>query len=290
MMVEALTPKGGAIKKNRGDPGRVMGVRRKQIERVIRHRYGGLSLPDDYDGRAAAQLLLELGTDGVAIQRIARWATGDVLDRLLSAAKNNTAAWKSEDGGKSIKERIGQRIELTFDEFKLLGLTHVWPDDVDRPEIEGFVRRRRATNDMNRKRRKRALAKQNKPPPVTDPWDLPQGSRAQALALTALRDGAWWSVRALTEYARDEIGAFRELDHKAARQAVLRAVNELRKLGIVETKTQTEARGLKVLCARRPNVEPTDTFDEDDESQRDRPPRSAARSAPDQESDEHAHG
>jgi hypothetical protein len=278
-------------KKDRGDPGRIAGVRRKNVERVVRHRYGALTLPDDYDGRAIAQLLLELGTDGITIQHIAPWATGEALDDLIRRADGNYARWgKEEVDGKTITERIGERLDVTFNEFKICKLTHVWPCDVDRHVVQDYIRERRTANELNRKRRKRAPAKQSKPA-VTDPWDLPDDSRTKALALTALSDRQLWSVRALAEYARDNhLGAFEGLDHKATSQATLRAVKELATLGIVETRKQIGARALSVLYVRRPmdsfdETEVEDIINTDDdgdglESDRGRPPRGAAADRP----------
>jgi hypothetical protein len=299
---DSVAKRDGEIKEeHRGDIGRrVMGVRRKNVERVARHRYAGvLKIPDDRDGRIIIQLLLELGLDGVSAQHIAPWCTGEKLEDMIRRAQSTYAAWsKKEVDGLTIKERIGARIEVTFDEYKLLGLTHVWPCDAQRHEVEDFVRQRRAARELHRKRRKRALLAKQAKPCTADPWDLPNG-RAKALALTALRDGQWWPVRALTEHAREELGAFEGLDYKAARQAVLRAIKELKDLGIVETKTPIEARGLKVLYARRPNISPIDETeiiditgitaceeDDDLESDRGRPLRSAAAESTEQAASE----
>ena len=80
--------------------------------------------------------------------------------------------------------------------------------------------------------------------------DLPYG-RAKALALLPLANGGWWSVRELADYVQEHPSFFAGLDHAAARKAVLRAIRELEKFGMAETKMETGQRGLPVLRVRR---------------------------------------
>lgn len=231
-------------------PDRIRAVRRKQVLHLLRDRHG-TTIPDDARGRAALQLLFELGLDAPAAQELAPWADGDEIEQLIAAANDNWAAW-SPDEDATITEKIGARVAATFDEFKRLRLTHVRPCDVPRHQVNEYLCDCKAARDRLRKTRDRALAKQGKSaatPP--DPWDLPDG-RAKSLAIVPLGDRQWWTVRALAEHALGRLGAFAELDHAAARRAVLRAVRKLEKLGIIETKTEAGPRGLKVLHVRRP--------------------------------------
>jgi hypothetical protein len=253
---------------------RVKSVRRKQVEKVARHRYGELVLPDDHDGRAILRVLLELGCDGVRAQQLAPWCIGAVLVDMITAAERNFAAWSKELTGKSTTELVGERIELSFGEFKLLGLTHIWPADVDRHIVQESLDER----SRERHRKHDSKRRPKKPRKLSD--------RANAL-LHALRYGDEYSVRELVEQHLD---AFDSLDHAAARKAVLRAVRDLVRHQLVETRTQVGRRGLKTLYVRRPlsteeitNIilaedSPVIIDDEPDDlkSERGRPARAAA--------------
>jgi hypothetical protein len=240
--------------KNKGD--RIKSVRRKQVLHLLQDRHGP-ALPDDAAGRAALQILFELGLDGPAAQRLATWADGPEIERLIAAADRNWRAWsKRRDQGdpaidpKLIPERLGERLELSFEEYRRLRLSRLRPCDTPRHEVDKYIRDGRRKRDADRKRHEREQAKQMRSAVVTDPWDLPDG-RAKALACAPLADRAWWSVRALTDYALERLGAFEGLDYAACRKATLRTVRELQDLGIVEAKTEPGPRGLKVLYARR---------------------------------------
>jgi hypothetical protein len=237
---------------------RIKSVRRVQVQRLLRDRHGN-TLPDDAGGRAALQLLFELGLDGPTAHQLAPWADGDAVDRLIEAAdaKANWVDWsKRRDKGdptidpKLIPERIGDRLGLLFEEYRRLELTHLRPGDVPRHVVEKYLADRRAKREADRKRRKREQAKRTKSALLADPRNLPDG-RAKSLALVPLADRQWWTVRRLAEFAREHLGAFGGLDHRAARQAALRAVDELRELGIVETKIEAAPRGLKETQVRR---------------------------------------
>lgn len=231
-------------------PDRIKSVRRSQVLRLLRDRHGSNTLSDDAAGRTGLQLLFELGLDGPTAQTLAPWANNAEIERLIGAADANWHAWSTgPDDPTTIAEKIGARLEVTFDEFKRLGLTHIRPGDVPRHQVEKDISDCKAERDRLRKRSDRARAKQAKAP--SDPWDLPD-SRAKSLACAPLANRQWWSVRRLAEHAQEHLGSFDGLDYPAARQAVLRAVRLLKDLGIVETKTEIEQRGLNVLYARRP--------------------------------------
>jgi hypothetical protein len=229
----------------KGKADRIRSVRRAQVLRVLRDRHG-VTLPDDQRGRDALQLLFELGLTGPDAQLLAPWAAPEEIDRLIEDADNNWAAWfKSSD--ETITERVGRRLELTFGEYRGLRLTHIRPADVSRAEIEKHIDDGRSKRDRDGKRDRRATPK---PPPSNDPWDLPNG-RVKGLALGPLQDRKWWTVRRLTDFAREQVGGFIGLDHGAARKGVLRGVRELEDLGIVETKMEVGPRGLRELHVRR---------------------------------------
>jgi hypothetical protein len=249
---------------------RVQSVRRKQIESVIRDRYGELILPDDDDGRAVLRVMLELGCDGVRAQAIAPWCAS-VLVEMIAAAESNFHAWATEDGGATISELVGSRVELTFDEYKRLGITHIAPCDVQRREVQAYrIERRRERNLRHRGK---------------NPKHRQLSDRANAI-LHQLRYGEEFSVRELVEQNLD---AFDGLDHAAARKAVLRAVRELVRHQLVETRNQVGRRELKTLYVRRPLTKDeitnailaedfpviTDDESDDPESERDRPARAA---------------
>ena len=241
-------------------PDRIKSVRREQIVRVLRDRHakklsellaspyavrgpGGL-LSDDRDGRGMLQLLFELGLTGPAAQALAPWAAADEVARLIAAAEDNRAAWARDDG-QTAAERIGDRIELTFEEFKRLRLTHIRPCDAQRHEVDEYSRERRAERDRDWHARRRARPEQRGDNAPMIPSSV--GGRAKSIFLH-LRGGHWRTIRELAEH----FAPYFELDHAAARQAVLRAVKELAILEVIETKTVTGPRGLPVLHARRP--------------------------------------
>lgn len=232
-------------------PDRIKSVRRKQVLQLLHDRYGAATLPDDAGGSAALQLPFELDLAGPTSQKIAPWADGATIERLIDAANKNSTAWSLEEG-KTIAERLGERLEVTFDEFKRLGLTHIRPCDAQRHEVNEYRRGRKAARDLEAQRRRRSLAKQARSPATPPhPWDL-RDDRQKALACVPLADREWRTMRQLAEYASERLGAFSGLDYPAAHQAVLRAVKKLEALGVIETKTETGSTGLKVLSARRP--------------------------------------
>jgi len=131
-------------------PQRVKSIRRVQVLRLLHHRYGEI-LPNDESGRAALQLLLELGLTGPEALRRAPWAQGNELDSLIDAAENNWPAWAK---GTSIPKMIAQRLAVTFEEKTTLALHHIGCIDASAPALEADRRNRR-----RRRARERAAAK-----------------------------------------------------------------------------------------------------------------------------------
>jgi hypothetical protein len=237
-------------------PDRIKSVRRGQVLRLLHHRHGA-TLPDDATGRICLQLLFELGLNVPAAKRLAPWADDEEIARLVKAADRNFADWsRHRDGGDGpidkllIPERIGERLEISFDEYKRLSLTHLRPCDAQRHEVDKYITDRRAERGRVRAQRYRAEVRKAVSA-APDPWDLPAG-RAKSLACVPLAERRWWSVRELAAFAQEHLGDFDGLDYQAARKAVFRAVCVLHRLDIVEIKKETEHRGLKVLYARRP--------------------------------------
>jgi hypothetical protein len=249
---------------------RVQSVRRKQIEKVIRDRYGELILPDDHDSRAILRVMLELGCDGVRAQAIAPWCAS-VLADMIAAAEANYGAWSTKRTGKSITEPVGERIECTLDEFQRLRLTHIWPADADRHVVRECLHQR--TLERNRKHNRKRRPKTGK---LSD--------RENAI-LRDLRYGDEGSIRELVNHKLD---AFAGLDRAAARKAIYRAVIKLERQQLVEIRKPVGHRGLETLFVRRPltdeeiqNIileEEFPAIDETDdlECERGRPPRGAA--------------
>jgi hypothetical protein len=240
---------------------RITSVRRTQVLRLLRDRHG-TTLPNNATGRAALQLLLELDLDGVAAQYLAPWAIGDELDRLIKAADGNWINWsRRRDRGdptidpKLIPERIGDRLELTFEEYQRLGLWHLRPCDAPRHEVDKYIRDRRAKRDSDRKRRQREQARRARSVLIMGAQDLPERTtrqrRAKELALVPLADCERWTIRQLAEFARKQLSTFRELDYQSARQAVLRAVRHLEIFDIVVIENEPTVHGLKEIHVRR---------------------------------------
>jgi hypothetical protein len=261
-IAQRYAKRGGRLSK----PAQIKSLRRAQVLRLLKDRHGP-TLPDDVGGRAALQLLFELGLDGVRASKLAPWATGDELDRLIQAANDNWRFWARDDQRHgTIAARLGERLTVTPQEWKNLGLRHIAPN-VPAHEIDQLRRDQRRERDRLRKRRKRAEGVTTPrssvpdtappaPPPSgpPDPWDLPDG-RAQALACVPLAGGAWWTVRALADFAIGHgLLVFNGLDRRAAERAIIRAVRELERLGMVETKIEVGPRKLPVLSARRLGV------------------------------------
>jgi hypothetical protein len=220
---------------------RVRSLRRVQVLSLLRDRHGA-TLPDDEHGRRALQILFELGLDGIAAYGLAPWIGGEQeFKRLCDATDGNWRDYsKKRDIGdptidpKVIPERLGERLEMTFEEYKRLELTHIRPCDAPRHIVDQHIRDGRA----DRQRRDRAKAKQAKPP----------SNRARALRYALNYE--WRSRRALTEYACKRLPEFAGLDHAAGGKAVLRAARELEKLGIAMTKIEDGPGDLKVLYVK----------------------------------------
>jgi hypothetical protein len=241
---------------------RIKSIRRNQVLRLLRDRYGN-TLPDNAVSRVALQLLFELDLDGPAAQQFAPWANGNEIDHLIKVADANWIAWSKRrekddptTDAKLIPERIGDRLELSFEEYQRLGLTHLRPCDVARHEVDKFIRDRRAERDAERKRHKREQSKKATSTILYSPLYLPNRPinlrRAKSLALSPLADWQWWTTRRLAEYSIERpLYGFVGLDYASARQAVRRAAAYLQSLGLGETKNEPGAHGLKETLVRR---------------------------------------
>ena len=104
---------------------RVKALRRTQVVRLFKHRYGD-TLPNEAIGRAGLQLLFELGIDGPTAQRLAPWADGDEIEQLISDADANWSWWHGD-----ITAKLGERLEVTFYEKVALKLHHLACVDLD---------------------------------------------------------------------------------------------------------------------------------------------------------------
>ena len=189
---------------------RVKALRRAQVLRVLRHRYGP-NLPNDAQGREALQLLLELDLDGSRALAIAPWAMGDELERQIVAAETNWGWWCGKIGHK-----IGVRLEVTFREKTELALHHLGCIDADPRGIRDYYRERKRERDRARRAHKRqkatAQAEMTGQGAPVDYWDLMYSDpRACALAGGVLYDFQWWRISDLIAEAGVRLGAFKGL-------------------------------------------------------------------------------
>jgi hypothetical protein len=213
--------------------GRITSLRRTQVLRLGRHRHGA-TLPDNADGRAILQLLLELHLDGPSSARLATWATGSELDELIRTADDHFWWWRG-----NIAEKIGERLKVTFDEWKSCHLWHIVPSDVPASTLAAYKRERKRERDRKRRARisqERALRAQAKAPP-TDYWDLIDSHPRAAALAGGLLTFEWQLQSDLVRRAK-EFYDFRGLSPDALRQAIHRAAGRLERLRIAETKLE----------------------------------------------------
>jgi hypothetical protein len=234
--------------------GRIISLRRAQVLRLIRHRHGR-TLPDDEEGRAVLQLLLELRIHGVQALALAPWAKEGEIDRLITAAEDNWPFWERDSRRNgTITQRLGERLEVTFVEKTALHLHHLGAIDADPAAVADHYRKRKNQRDKARRARKpreRITAQtEATTTPMVPPtgWELKnKSSRSFAVAMSlAIRQ--CWTLPNLIRHVQwfDE---FKGLHPDARRQAVHRAVNALKRYGLVEVGTEGRHKSVRLLAS-----------------------------------------
>jgi hypothetical protein len=163
------------------------------------------------------QLLLELGLPGTEAHKRAPWLPDGALERTIAAANANAAFWAG-DATHTIADKIGERVELTFDEFKACGgFKYIAPCDAQPHEVRVFWDQRRRERDAERKRRHREAAKKHRAPR----WSLRQR------AVLAFLDGKGWQSTEEVAVGVRASPAFAGLSKEAMRQAIKRTFAQL---------------------------------------------------------------
>jgi hypothetical protein len=259
------------IKRRRGrkklsKPQFIQAVRRKQLLKLLHHRYGKY-LPDDDDGRDSLSVLLGLGLDGMKALELAPWAESEV-DELANEESKNWRTWSGDIG-----KMIGRRMAITAQEKIDLKLTHLGCKDTD-ADAEAAKHRKERARERNRllQQHKRAGGRPGAQS-ITDPWDLVgkrRYRRAAALGCRPLADGQWWTINQLCEAAVSmPLGAFGKLHGKSLAQAVRRALRQLKGFNLIETKPEPapnrlDALSARLICRAQNNDEPIETEPVDD--------------------------
>jgi hypothetical protein len=141
-------------------------------------------------------------------------------------------------------QQVGEVVKLTFDEQIKLGIRSFRCHDRPEAELRAHYAAKKRARDRQRKAQQRGAK--------------PAGTRPLSARAEALRDalrGAGW-VSAPDMVARSEaFRAFRNdrgrcLDAEARRQAVHRALKELREAGHIDTEKRVGERGLDVVFVR----------------------------------------
>jgi hypothetical protein len=235
--------------------GRITSLRRAQALRLLKHRHGA-TLPDNADGRAALQVLLELGLDGMGALAVATWASGGELDRLIEAADDNWRFWgRDSRRNDTITQRLGERLEVTFAEKTALRLYHLGCIDADLRDVADHYRKRKNQRDKAgrvRKREQRSAQEAATTTPGTLPtgWELKQTNpRAFALAVGPLIKYGCWEVPDLASYAGQWLDVFKGLRPDALRQAVHRALTALQRPGLLEVGTNGRRKVVQLLAS-----------------------------------------
>jgi hypothetical protein len=222
----------------RSTKGRITSLRRAQVVRLLKHRHGG-TLPDNQEGRAALQVVFELGMDGPSAQRLAPWVAGDELSSLIDAAENNWPFWGRNERS-TIAQRLGDRLGVTFTEKIDLKLHHLGCD-CDPRDVADHFRERKRERDRARRTRKgqeravQAPIKSLNPPSCSELRN--KNLRAYVLATGPLATLEWRSVPDLVAMA-GQLSEFRDLRPDARRQAMHRAINILMEYGVAEVSTR----------------------------------------------------
>lgn len=235
---------------NQGDM--LFSMRRKEVRRLLSYR-GAI----DPINSADLTLLLELRLNGMDAQRLAPWISGDGLDALIAEADNNVSYWRIILSKQQVKDKIGERLELSFDEFKACGgFKYIAPCDVDAPEVRHFWLEKKRRRDRNYKRQKRKyqrmrLLSAQQTPSIGRTQNLSE--RAQAI-YNFLLGKNWISCPSIAKALQDT-KCFRRSTGKplhpdALRQAVRRAVIELTQIEKVEERVQQGKRGFLVRMVR----------------------------------------
>jgi hypothetical protein len=228
---------------------RLKSVCRAQVKRLLRHRHGCI-LPNDHEGRAGLQVLLELALTGPEALRLAPWCVQE-LERLISLADRNAEARIAT---------IADRLEVDSTEFKELALWNLGrPFGMSPEELVAFRkgrRRERNRDRMRRERAKQAAARSSAAPAAqqtsNSPADVAQDLSDRARWLLRVLPVHWSiTVRHLAERVQCLESPFDQLDRSALITALHRAIRELKKAGIAETKSRPSRNGLDELMVSR---------------------------------------
>jgi hypothetical protein len=191
----------------------ILQIRRSQLIHLFHHRG---QLRDDDIGRDNLRLLLELGLTGPDAYKVAPWISVADLSRLIDEVDRFPQFWTA-DG-------LGSRVELTFKEKLELDIRNIGCFDKPKHEVDAFYRKRRRERDAERKRQKRRAGKKKNKAKVS--------ARAKAV-LEILNTEEWMSTGEIADRV-STVPVFANLNWEGMRQAIGRAVNELKKATLAQ--------------------------------------------------------
>jgi hypothetical protein len=166
------------------------------------------------------------------------------VSKLIAAADDNWGFWRNMSA-QGIKKEVGERLNLTFIEFKVsAGFKYMLPIDASPNDIRIYWRERELLRERERKRRCRALQKSSG---STRAIKLP--SRVHVV-FEAIPKAGWTNVRELEKIAR-KAPIFRQQKKDAILQAIHRAVRVMVSKGLVVTKFEVNGRGLRKMWVHR---------------------------------------
>lgn len=216
---------------------------RNDVLVIVHHRFRSATLPDTAEGRRFLYALIGLRLPVAQAFDLAPWCR----DGDLRATCQRVAS----DRRPFTRDRVGNLIELAFDEIKRIkrehghSIRHIAPFNAQKWEVQEFWKEVEREADRERKGRERQRKREMATAPKVSP-------RAR-LVRDAVLVTQWTSVTEITAAVgpslRDRQG--RRLEERATRAAVVRALDELVRAGRVETKIEPGEHGMPTRYARR---------------------------------------
>jgi len=208
---------------------RIATIRSREMRRIFDARYGlGGELPDDDAGLGDLELLVAVdaaaGKDvRAAIKTFAPWCSAAEADRLVWSAGAYPVFYTADE--------IAERLNLTYAERQMIGLTTIGAIDCDKIERERLRSERR--NILKRQRRK--AARKMKP---------------RDAAVLSLIGDAEIGAADVAELARRH-EAFTGVEAASLKMIVHRTIDRLAAAGLLTTRSETSPRGGQIRFVRR---------------------------------------
>jgi hypothetical protein len=152
---------------------------------------------------------------------VAPWISPGELQHLIDDSNAHPQFWKPD--------ALGNHVELTFQEKVKLGIRNIDCFDKPKHEVAAFHQHRRRQHDAERKRRRRAAGKKARVPKISE-------LSPRARAIFEFLSGHGWASTNDIATAVSVLPGFASLAWAGMRQAIGRAVRELRDADVVEVK------------------------------------------------------